>query len=297
MDTIIHCRNLTRRFGKLTVVDGLDLSVPAHSICGFLGPNGAGKTTTMRLILGLLRPSAGEVEVFGLPPGDPSALARLGALVEQPSLYGHLTGLENVEVTRTIRGLAVSETHRVLSLVGLADDAGRHVKNYSLGMRQRLGVAIAMLGTPDLLILDEPTNGLDPAGILDMRDLIRSLSKETGVTVFLSSHLLAEVEQVVDRLVVIHHGRLKYQGSLNGLGGEDPVDLRIRVDDSARASNILSTAGFSVRVDGSGLLVAKAGDDAARVAAQLVGAGLALSELVRMAPNLERRFLDLVGDS
>ena len=171
----IQSKGLTRRFGTFLAVDGVDLSVRTGAITAFLGPNGAGKTTTISLLLGLLKAQAGTCEVLGLPPGHPEALAQIGALVESPSLYDHLTGFENLEITRLMRDQPRTEVHRVLKQVDLERDARRPVREYSLGMRQRLGVALALMGQPRLLILDEPTNGLDPAGIQDMRTLIQRL--------------------------------------------------------------------------------------------------------------------------
>ena len=204
---------LTRRFGARVAVSDLALRVPEGGIYGFLGLNGAGKTTTIRMLLGLIRADGGSVRIFG-EPFRREVLARIGALVEMPSLYAHLTGRENLEVTRRQIAAPREAIDRVLAIVGLVADANRLVREYSLGMRQRLGLALALLGSPDLLILDEPTNGLDPAGIHEMRDLIRRLPAEHGVTVFLSSHLLAEVEQVAGFIGIIHEGRMVFQGSL-----------------------------------------------------------------------------------
>ncbi|MBK9796787.1 MAG: ATP-binding cassette domain-containing protein [Holophagaceae bacterium] len=203
----------------------------------------AGKTTTISLLLGLIKASAGTAEVLGHPPGHPEALARIGALVESPALYDHLTGLENLEITRLMKGVDRSDLDRVLRLVDMKMDAKRPVREYSLGMRQRLGVALALLGQPQLLVLDEPTNGLDPIGIQDMRELLIRLPRETGASIFLSSHLLAEVEQVADDLVVIHHGRLRYQGSTADLGASDQAELLVRVGDRVPALAALGHGG------------------------------------------------------
>lgn len=297
MDIVIGSQGLTRRFGARTAVDGLDLRVRAGTITGFLGPNGAGKTTTISLLLGLLKPSAGTAEVLGLPPGHPAALARIGALVESPALYDHLTGLENLEITRRIRDLPSQELDRVLSLVELTREARRPVREYSLGMRQRLGVALALLGRPDLLILDEPTNGLDPAGIQDMRELIRRMPVETGASIFLSSHLLAEMEQVAQDVVVIHRGRIRYQGPMGEMGGEDTETLSIRVDATDRAIQILAAMGTPATAQGDLLLVQAPASEAPRIAAHLIGAGLALYELTPRKPSLEARFLAMTGEA
>jgi lantibiotic transport system ATP-binding protein len=221
-------------------------------------------------------------------------LAQVGAMVESPSLYDHLTGLENVEITRLMRNAPRSEVDRVLGLVGLKQDARRPVRNYSLGMRQRLGMALALMGNPRLLVLDEPTNGLDPSGIQEIRELIRGLPRETGCTVFLSSHILAEVEQVAFDVVVIHRGRLRYQGPMEDLGSSGPAQILVRVDDSSRATQYLAAQGFQTREEGDRLWVQASSADAPRIAACLVGEGLALHELTTHKVNLESRFLALL---
>ncbi|MBK9797965.1 MAG: ATP-binding cassette domain-containing protein [Holophagaceae bacterium] len=297
MEKVIVTQGLTRRFGVRTVVDGLDVAVRTQAITGFLGPNGAGKTTTISLLLGLLRPDGGSAEVLGLPPGHPEALAQIGALVESPSLYDHLTGLENLEITRLMRDLERSEVDRVLKLVDLLRDAKRPVRDYSLGMRQRLGVALAMMGQPRLLILDEPTNGLDPEGIQDMRELLRSLPLETGASVFLSSHLLAEVEQVAQDLVVIHKGKLKYMGPTEQLGASDQAELMVRAGDPARAQAILEGQGFSCTVAEARVWIQAPASEAPRIAASLVGGGCDLYELAPHKVNLEARFLALLEEA
>jgi lantibiotic transport system ATP-binding protein len=296
MEYAIHSQSLTKTFGRIKAVAGIDLRVPSRAITAFIGPNGAGKTTAIRLVLGLLAPSSGSCEVLGFPPGHPAALARLGALVESPSLYDHLTGRENLEITRLMRNSPRSEVDRVLKLVDLAQDAGRPVREYSLGMRQRLAMALAMMGEPSLLILDEPTNGLDPAGIQEMRELIRGLPQATGSTVFLSSHLLAEVEQLASGVVVIHRGRLRYQGPMEGLGTHGPAQVLARVDDPAQAATLLAAQGFQTRTEGDGLWIQAPETEAPRIAASLVGAGLALRELAPLKVNLESRFLALLEE-
>jgi ABC-2 type transport system ATP-binding protein len=294
MDDAIRSRGLSKRFGKVSAIENLDLQVPAGHISAFLGPNGAGKTTTIRLLLGLLKAQSGTCEVLGYPPGHPKALAQLGAMVETPSLYGHLTGLENVEITRLLRDAPRAETDRVLAQVGLAQDARRPVRTYSLGMRQRLGMALALMGSPRLLILDEPTNGLDPAGIQEMRSLISRLPRETGATVFLSSHLLAEVEQIADHLVVIHRGRLRYQGPMESFGTTASHRLRVRVGDPGRALALLLAAGLVASHQGDAIEVEAGPEDAPAIARSLVAAGLELLELAPLQCSLESRFLSLV---
>lgn len=294
MSYAIRSDALTRRFGKVPAVDGLDLRVQEGSITAFLGPNGAGKTTTIRLLLGLLKPSNGSCEVLGCQPGHPEALRQLGAMVESPSLYDHLTGRENVEITRLMRGAPPAETSRVLQVVGLAEDAHRIVQTYSLGMRQRLALALALLGSPRLLVMDEPTNGLDPAGIQEIRELLRQVPNTTGATVFLSSHILAEVEQIASQVVVIHRGRLRYQGPMGELGVHGAPLVQVRVDDPIRAGAILRARGLSVSEEAPYLLVQVTDSEIPRLAAGLVNEGLSLFELAPRRKNLESRFLELL---
>jgi lantibiotic transport system ATP-binding protein len=245
----IETHDLTRRFGARTVLHALNLRVPEGGIYGFLGPNGAGKTTTIRLLLGLIRPDGGRVEVFG-EPFKHDLLGRIGSLVETPSLYAHLTGRENLEVTRRQLGATRASIDRALGIVRLSSDAERLVREYSLGMKQRLGLALALLNAPDLLILDEPTNGLDPAGIHEMRDLLRRLPGEHGVTVFLSSHLLNEVEQIVDSVGIIRAGRIVFQGPLDELRQRQQSRLRIGVPRGREALVSLHGWGFDAHLDG-----------------------------------------------
>lgn len=297
MSHAIQSDALTRRFGKVSAVEALDLRVEEGSITAFLGPNGAGKTTTIRLLLGLMKPTSGRCEVLGRPPGDPEALRQLGAMVESPSLYDHLTGRENLEITRLMRGAPPSETDRVLEVVGLLKDARRIVQNYSLGMRQRLALALALLGTPRLLIMDEPTNGLDPSGIQEMRELIRHVPDATGATVFLSSHMLAEVEQIASQVVVIHRGRLRYQGPMEDLGAQGVPLLQVRVDDLLRGQSILHGKGIVVTQDGPYLLAEAAESEAPRIASWLIQEGSSLFELTPRRKKLETRFLELLEEA
>ena len=296
MTNAITSTGLTRRFGKLAAVEGLDLAVREGVITAFLGPNGAGKTTTIRLLLGLMKPSGGTCEVLGLPAGHPEALAQLGAMVETPSLYEHLTGRENLEITRLMRNAPRSELDRVLGVVDLARDAHRPVREYSLGMRQRLGVALALLGNPRLLILDEPTNGLDPVGIQEMRELLRNLPLQTGASVFISSHILAEIEQVASDVVVIHRGRLKYQGSMEAMGSDRPSRIRLRVQDPGGVPPVMAALGLSVQEEVGVLWVDAPSAEAPKIAAALVGAGIGLLELAPHHDNLESRFLALLEE-
>src|SRR5688572_8624735 len=268
-DCLIETRGLTRRFGARVAVDEVNLSVPAAGVYGFLGPNGAGKTTAIRMLLGLIRPNAGYVRLFGVravSSNRSSLMRRVGALVESPSLYPHLTGRENLEVTRRLLGSPRKLIDVALETVRMTRDAGRRVREYSLGMRQRLGLALALLNRPQLLILDEPTNGLDPAGIHEMRDLIRRLPEEFGVTVFLSSHLLSEVEQIAGHIGIIHESRLLFQGTLRDLQEKQQMELAVGVTQPEEAMNCLVGAGWSVeRRDGLLSVRAGAPEDAMKI--------------------------------
>lgn len=297
---------LTRRFGQITAVDGLTLQVPPGGVYGFLGPNGAGKSTTIRLLLGLIRADAGEAEILGrrvdcrrpARGAFRAPLEHVGALVETPSLYPHLTGRENLEVLCRLTGTPRQRIAASLEVVDLRDVANRLVKTYSLGMRQRLGLAMALLRQPELLILDEPTNGLDPAGIHEIRDLLRSLPRRMGVTVFLSSHLLSEVEQVATHIGIIREGRLVFQGTLAELYAETGDHIVLGVDRPERAARLLHEAGWQVealdheRVD----VQASGRSDAALINAQLVRAGVNVYHLAAQRPSLEQVFLRLTGN-
>jgi ABC-2 type transport system ATP-binding protein len=290
----IETRGLTRRFGSRLVVDSLNLSVPAGCICGFLGPNGAGKTTTIRLLLGLLRPTAGTILLHGevLSNSRPHVRRRIGALIETPSLYPHLSGRENLEVFRRLLDVPAGRIEEVLRLVQLTADADRLVRVYSLGMRQRLALALALVGDPTLLVLDEPANGLDPAGVRDLRDFLRRLVQR-GVTVFLSSHLLSEVEQIADCLAILNQGRLLFQGTLAAFEAERGSSLVVRVDRPAEATALLAAQGWTAKnlPDGS-LAVSTVGViHAATINAALVKAGIAVSRISEQQPTLEALFL------
>lgn len=295
----IETRGLTRSFGAHLAVDNLNLLVPEAGVYGFLGPNGAGKTTTIRMLLGLIRPNAGEVHLFGEPlaGNHQSLMRRVGALVETPSLYPHLTGRENLEVTRRLLGAKRELIDRALEIVKLTADAHRRVREYSLGMRQRLGLALALLNNPQLLILDEPANGLDPAGIHEMRDLIRRLPVEFGITVFLSSHLLSEVEQVANHIGIIHQGRLLFQGTLAELQAERQEHLTLGAKQTDQAYRCLTGAGWVVhkREDGLLTVAAKTPDAAAEINSLLVNHRLDVFHVALSQASLEDIFLSLTN--
>jgi ABC-2 type transport system ATP-binding protein len=299
-NTVVHTTGLTRHFHAVTAVEGLELTVPRGSVYAFLGPNGAGKTTTIRLLLGLIRPDGGAVDLFGTPlrRNRIALLRRVGAMVEWPSLYPHLTGRENLEVTRRMIGGKRERIDEVLRIVHMEDSARRCVKGYSTGMKQRLGLALALLGEPELLILDEPTNGLDPAGIREMREFICSLPREHGITVFLSSHMLNEVEHVATHIGIIHKGKLLFQGTQDELQAQLTERARIRVDRTDHAARILAQTGWSIQRNGQNELYAKINgpSDAALLNRKLVEAGLSVSELSLSRPSLEDVFLAVTSE-
>jgi ABC-type multidrug transport system ATPase subunit len=296
MPLAIRTTALSKRFPGGYGVHDLHLNVPAGAIYAFLGPNGAGKTTTVRLLLDLLQPDAGSVSLFGEPltRRRRSALAQVGALVESPSLYAHLSGRQNLEITRTLLDAPRARIDAVLDEVDLRDAADRRVRDYSLGMRQRLALALALLGEPRLLILDEPSNGLDPAGILAMRLLLRRLATDRGLTVFVSSHLLSEIEQIASHVGVLQAGRLRFEGELAQLRERIPPLLHLRCDDAARAATLLEQVGERVVRDDDGLLrITLARRPADELNRMLVTQGIAVSHLSLEPASLERLFFDL----
>jgi ABC-2 type transport system ATP-binding protein len=297
-ETVVSTHGLTKRYGDRAAVDGLTLEVRRGEVYGFLGPNGAGKTTTLRMALGLVRPTAGTVSVLGLPPGSPAALRRTGALIEGPGFYPYLSGRANLRVMARHRGLGDRAADRALALVDLSDRGGDRFRTYSLGMKQRLGVASALLGRPDLLVLDEPTNGLDPAGMAAMRRLVVDLAAG-GQTVLLSSHLLAEVQQVCHRLGVVAAGKLVHEGTVDQMRGG--AVLEVRGEPVAQAARVIERcAGVPATstVDGDGrpvLTVPAAGLDVPGLARHLVTGGVDLHALVVRERELEEVFLTMTG--
>jgi ABC-type multidrug transport system ATPase subunit len=294
---VIQTEALLKKFGNLTAVDCIDLTVPQTSVYGFLGPNGAGKTTTIRMLLGLIEPNGGHVRLFGKEYTDEriEILKRVGALVEQPSLYPHLTGWENLEIIRRYRDLERVEITKVLEMVDMVPESRRLVKYYSTGMRQRLGLAMALMGLPPLLILDEPTNGLDPAGIHEIRALITRLSQSFGVTIFLSSHLLNEVEQIATCIGIINEGRMVFQGTQDDLKLKVPRCVCFELDYPNEAKKILEADGRNVKiVNTSSIRVPIDGKvDTASLSRRLINCGISISEMRLEQPSLEDLFLDL----
>jgi ABC-2 type transport system ATP-binding protein len=289
---LVETSGLGKRYRSITAVRDLNISLRRGEVYGFLGPNGAGKTTTLRMLLGLIRPSSGTAKVLGEEPGSPNALQGVGALVESPAFYPYLSGRDNLRVLARYCGAPPPRVAEVLGEVELAGRAKDKFKRYSLGMKQRLGVAAALLKDPELLILDEPTNGLDPKGMADMRDLIRRVGHGER-TVLLSSHLLGEVEQVCDRVGVIHRGELLTEGTVDELRGGGGILVRAEPIEEARKV----AAGLDWVEDAQvedGMLVLDADPEkAAEINARLVSAGLRVSELRPVARSLEDAFLEL----
>ncbi len=297
-EMVIETNALTRRYGKRTAVDRVDLCVPRGEIYGFLGPNGAGKTTTIRMLLGLIRPTAGTVRLFGenFHRHRMSVLRRVGSLVESPSYYGHLTGAENLEVVRRLLGAPKKRIAEALEIVRLTEAADRPVKGYSLGMKQRLGIAIALLGHPELLILDEPTNGLDPAGIQEMRRLIKDMPRKYGMTVLVSSHLLSEIDQIATQVGIIHEGRLIFQDRIEALRQKSGPRTAIGVDRMREARAVLEGSGWRPHIeDGLLWLDETEPEQVSRVNALLVKNGFSVYRLEEVKPSLEEVFLELTG--
>ncbi len=288
---VVKTRGLTRRYGDITAVDHLDLTIRKGEIYGFLGANGAGKTTTLRMLLGLIRPDEGEISVLDHPAGHPDGLAKIGSMIETPAFWPHLTGRENLKVLARYAGVPFSRIDGCLETVELLDRSDDAFKGYSLGMKQRLGVAAALLKDPDLLILDEPTNGLDPAGMASMRSFIRDLGR-AGHTVLLSSHLMQEVEQICDRVGIIGGGRLVAEGTVDELRGTD--QLVIQATPIRAAQHTLGAMKIDARQEGESLRILMTPKiDPAMINARLVADGIAVQELHRDRASLESIFLRL----
>ena len=298
-DYVIETSELTKRFGPVLAVEGLSLQVPRGQVFGLLGPNGAGKTTTMSMLLGLVRPTAGSVRLFGAESdgGPLEILRRVGAMIELPAFYPYLSGRDNLRYLQGIGGFSSSaHVDSLLGKVGLADRADSKFRTYSLGMKQRLGLAYALLGDPELLILDEPTNGMDPAGMAEVRDLIRKLGDD-GHTVLLSSHLLSEVEQVCGGVAILSRGRLIAQGDVKELvGGRGGV--RIRTTDDVRAAEIVASLDWvsEVVVQDGGLMVTAPPDRSFKISAALSERGIYISEIIQTRESLEEYFLKVTGE-
>ena len=299
MGTVITTDSLTKTYGKKDVVKDLDLRVPGGSIYGFLGPNGAGKSTTMKMILGLIKPSKGEITVLGKEINEKNRLSVLrntGSLIEAPSYYGHLSGVENLEIICTLKNVPLSEIQRVLKIVRMEKQKDKKVSQYSLGMKQRLGLAAALLGNPKILLLDEPTNGLDPAGIQEMRELVCSLPKQYGMTVLVSSHLLSEIDQMATHVGIINQGELIFQDSLSALHKHSRSRLILKTDNDTAALSVLLSFGLSASLEGKTLCLKTTDNETVIKAVNvLVQSGIGILRLTEQQMSLEDIFLQLIG--
>jgi ABC-2 type transport system ATP-binding protein len=294
----IETFGLTKRYDGRAVVDGLSIRVPRGQVVGFVGPNGAGKTTTIRMLLGLVRPDGGDAQVLGCPIRDPSAyLPRVGALIEAPAFYPHLSGAANLRVLCRLGGFPEQHMALLLAQVGLSESADQAYKRYSLGMKQRLGIAASLLPDPELVVLDEPTNGLDPAGIQEVRDFLRGLARQ-GKTVFVSSHLLSEVQRICDHVIMLSRGKVLFQGTMAQLLAKG-TGLRMAAHDPSKAAALAALvrkAGHPVLEGPDGLLVQGVGPgEAAHLNALAFRAGIVLRELHAGGTDLEEAFLAMTA--
>ena len=300
MQTVIETKALCKQYGPHTAVDHVELHVPQGCVYGFIGPNGAGKSTTMKMLLGLIHPTAGRVRLLGQELTEKSCLPLLrqtGSLIESPAGYLHLTAQENLEIVADLKGVPHKDIGRVLDIVHLTQDRNRRVGQYSLGMKQRLGIAMALLGSPKLLILDEPTNGLDPAGIQEMRALIRNMPAATGATVLLSSHLLGEMEQMVEQVGIIDHGHILFEGPLTELQRHSRGNVTLRLLDPAKAAPILRANGLTAHSDSCVVTLPPLQDALlADLVQKLAACGAGVVELTPRTKTLEEIFLSLTSE-
>ena len=300
MQTVIETKALCKQYGPHTAVDHVELHVPQGCVYGFIGPNGAGKSTTMKMLLGLIHPTAGRVRLLGQELTEKSRLTLLrqtGSLIESPAGYLHLTAQENLEIVADLKGVPHKDIGRVLDIVHLTQDRNRRVGQYSLGMKQRLGIAMALLGSPKLLILDEPTNGLDPAGIQEMRALIRNMPAATGATVLISSHLLGEMEQMVEQVGIIDHGHILFEGPLTELQRHSRGNVTLRLLDPAKAAPILRANGLTAHSDSIVVTLPPLRDSLlADLVQKLAAGGAGVVELTPHTKTLEEIFLSLTSE-
>ena len=299
MEYIVETKGLTKSYGGKQVVKNVDLKVPKECVYGFMGPNGAGKSTTLKMLLGLIRCTDGQAWIDGKEMNQKNRLEILretGSLIESPSYYGHLTGRENLEIVRTLKKAPEKEVDQVLELVRMERQQDKKAREYSLGMKQRLGLAAALIGRPRLLILDEPTNGLDPAGIQEIRELICELPKRMGITVLVSSHLLSEMDQMADYVGIINHGQLIFQDKLEALHEHSKSKLLLRVMNRTAALKILEGRQIEGRVTEEGILIPGLSDDrAADLVSALAAGGAGLYRIEERQKSLEDIFLSLTG--
>jgi ABC-2 type transport system ATP-binding protein len=303
MSGVIEIQGLRKEYkrlrgGRTVAVDGLDLEVPEGGVFGFLGPNGAGKTTTIRCLLGLVSPSAGSMRLLGteVPKGLPGVIGKVGAIVETPALFPRFSGRRNLQILARIDGLGKATIEEVLTKVGLADRADDAVRSYSLGMKQRLGIAAALMKDPQVLVLDEPANGLDPAGIVEVRELVRGLGAE-GRTVFISSHILSEIQHTADQVAILAKGRLIKAGPVQEvLAAQRGEGVIVKVRDLQAGLAALTEDGLQATAKGDALRVPVAPEDTERISRILAERGLFVTELRPDEVDLETVFLELTAD-
>lgn len=298
MNQIVSALNLSKRYGDTFSVDQVNISVNEGAIYGFLGPNGAGKTTTLKMLLGLVKPTDGKITVFGkdLETNRHSILKKIGSLIESPSYYGHLTGEENMRIVQRLRDVPDRNVSEALKIVRLENHKDKKVAQYSLGMKQRLGIAMALVASPKLLVLDEPTNGLDPAGIGEIRELIQSLPQRYGMTVLLSSHLLSEIEQMATSVGIINNGKMLFQGSMEELQRKSQPTLRIRTRDNALAHELLARKGLFPLHEKDYLVFEHLTDSqVAQANRDLTAAHIDVLRIEEHKRNLESIFLAITG--
>jgi ABC-2 type transport system ATP-binding protein len=298
----IETSQLTHHYSaNETAVDNVALFVPDGSIYGFLGPNGAGKTTTLRLILGLIKKQAGTISIFGKSFGENrlDILRNIGSLIESPSLYGQLTAHENLLILQKIYQCPIQRIDEVLALVGLSDTGKKRAGKFSLGMKQRLSIAMALLNNPKLLVLDEPTNGLDPQGILEMRELLKQLNREKGITIIISSHLLAEIEKIATHVGIINHGKLIFQGTMSELNNKQIESSSIIIDtnDNTRAMDVINLFGSTAHIQNDKIVLPLLNRNAvAEMNKALIQQQFDVYEISTVKNDLESIFFNLVNN-
>lgn len=295
---VVATRGLSKFYNHVCRVNNINLEVLEGEIYGFLGPNGAGKSTTLKMLLGLAKPTDGRITLFGQELGKHrrTVLNQIGSLIESPSYYGHLTGLENMRVMQKLRGVPSKNVEEALRIVRLENQKNKQVEHYSLGMKQRLGIAMALISYPKLLILDEPTNGLDPAGIGEIRELIKSLPRQYGITVLLSSHLLSEIEQIATSVGIISDGNLLYQGKMETLQERNRSSLAIRTSNNTAAAAWMQNQGYMASLRDECLQIKHMSDQqVARLNKELVLSGIDVLRIEERKRTLEDIFLELTG--
>lgn len=295
MEYIVETKKLCKKFNNFYAVKNVNLKIPKGCIYGFLGPNGAGKSTTIRMLLGLIKMTDGEVRILGksIKKDRVEILKDIGALVDSPSYYGNLTAYDNLEIIRKVLKLDKKNIEEALEIVGLTDSKDKLVKNFSLGMKQRLGIAKAIIGKPKILILDEPTNGLDPLGIIEIREMIKNLPQKTGITVIVSSHILSEIEQIATHVGIINKGILHFQGTIDELMKLGKKETKIIAKPLNKASNKLKLLGYDIDIKEDLILVNNV-DDRAKLNKELVSNGIDIYHLSQEKESLEEIFINII---